>query len=112
MAAEAERSQHQLRSFCTRGLADRINNLAIAGATADVSAEPIADRLVIGVGMTREQSNDGQDHPGGTEATLERACCEEGGLDAVQYAIEAEALDRHDRAAIDRERKRRTRSRR
>ena len=86
------------------GMPDRIDDLAIAGAAAQIAAEPIPDRFVVRIRLAREQRDNGKDHAGGAETALERSGCKKRGLDAIQRAGAAKPFDRRDRATVDRER--------
>jgi len=81
------------------GMLDRIDNPAIAGTATQIAAEPIPDRLVIWVGLMREQRNNGQDHAGGAKAALKtRPVARKRRLDTIfkHARAAAKSFDRSD----------------
>src|SRR6266498_3671645 len=89
------RSAHRLR----RAL-DRLDDVVIAGAAAQVPLEPEADLLLAGAGAAFDQADRRHDHPWGAVAALQRVVLAEGLLHGVQVAVAGQALDRQDLAAV------------
>src|SRR5471030_1978619 len=66
------------------GLADRRDDVLVAGAAAQIAFDPVADLVVRGIRVAGEQVRGGHDHAGGTEAALEAVFLPERILDGVQ----------------------------
>src|ERR1700736_6561572 len=82
-------SRHRLR----RGL-DRLDNIVVAGATAEVALEPQSDLLLGRVGVALEQLLGRHDHARGAEAALEAMLIPEGLLQRVQGRALGQSFDR------------------
>src|SRR5439155_1135913 len=78
---------------------DRIDDLGIAGAAAEVAFERGADGLAIGARLALEEGERRQQHARRAEPALHRAVAYERFLQRVQAAITLEATQRRHRAA-------------
>src|SRR4051794_30503625 len=77
------------------GEADRLSDLYVTGAPADVAAERLVDLGVVGFGCRGEQRLGGQHHAGRAEAALQRVRLAERLLHLAQRpARRRDALDR------------------
>src|SRR5258706_29781 len=82
--------RHRLRA---RG--DRLHDVVVAGAAADVAFELVPDGLVVErVALAGHHVDRGHDHAGGAEAALQAVILAERFLHRVQLAVLGEALDR------------------
>ena len=63
---------------------DRIDDLLIAGAAADVVLQLLFDLIIRGMGILVQQGFDGHDDAGGAEAALIGMVDQERGLDGMQ----------------------------
>jgi len=89
-----------LRASLARGFLDRVDDVLIAGAAAEIAIERVADFLLGGVGVAFEELAGSHDHAGGAEAALEAVLVPESLLDGVEVAIGGEAFDGDDVAAV------------
>src|SRR5690242_6714442 len=78
------------------GLADRQDDVVVAGAAADVALDRVPDLGVGGVAVVHEQVRGGHDHTRRAEAALEPVLLPEALLQRVQVDAVAQALDRRD----------------
>ena len=91
------------RGFMRRPAArlHRVDDLGVAGAAADVAGERLADLgLARAAALRRSRSCVATTRPGRAEAALHGARLDECLLHRVQPLAGAEALDRHDLAAV------------
>src|SRR5262249_14794974 len=79
------------------GVLDRLENLDVGPAAADVAVEVAANLLSGWLGVRLQERLAGQQHPRGTEAALGCSASDEGLLEWVQTALRRQTLDRHDR---------------
>ena len=79
---------------------DRVDDLRVARAAAEVAGERLADVGLGGLRVAREQVVARDDQARGAEAALDRAGVDERLLDRVQLARRREPLDGHDLAAL------------
>ena len=83
-----------------RGRPDRVEDLLVAGAAAEVARERLADLGLGRAGVAREQFVGGDDQPGCAEPALHGAGGQERLLDRVELLVAGrEPLDRHDARA-------------
>ncbi len=82
------------------GVEHRLDDVVVAGATAQVALQPVADLLLGGVGVLGQQAGGGHDHPRGAVAALEAMVVPEGLLDRMELAVRGHALDRGDLRAV------------
>ena len=80
--------------------ADRLDDLRVAGAAADVAAERVLDRLGVVRAAVRDVALGGEHHPGRAEAALRGVVVDERLLDRREALGCAEPLDRRDLAAV------------
>src|SRR5207237_10657409 len=78
---------------------DRIDDLGVAGAAAEVAFERGADGLAIRARLATEEGERRQQHARRAEPALHRAVADEGFLQRMQDAITLEATQRRQRAA-------------
>src|SRR5919204_6050857 len=80
---------------------DGLDDVLVAGASAEVPLEPAPD-LGIGepVAVRAEKLDAGHDHPGRAEAALERVTLPERLLQRMQLPVTRETFDRRDLAAV------------
>src|SRR5437763_7453103 len=82
-------------------LLHRLDDVVIAGAAAQVALQLLADRLFVGVRMTRDEIDRAHHHAGRAEATLEAVAFLERVLHRMHRSIgRRDALDRHDVRAL------------
>ena len=79
---------------------DRIENLLIAGAAADIAAEPLLDLLAVGKRIGAKRRGRRHHHAGNAIAALAGAGLVESLLQHAQFAGMSERLDRLDRRAL------------
>src|ERR1700760_331099 len=106
----ASKASFMLPMLCSsdrrRGLArlaelDRLDDVVIAGAAADVAVERLADLLLARLRVVGEQLHRRHHHPGRAEAALQAVAFAKRRLHRMQLAVLGQALDRRDRAALD-----------
>src|SRR3954451_20728905 len=95
-----------------RGVLDRLDDVLVAGAAAEVALDAAPDLLLARRGIVLEEIDASHDHARRAEAALEPVLLPEAALDRVQLAIlrqpldrlevGAIGLDRQDRAGLDR----------
>src|SRR6478609_6822368 len=88
-----------------RGLArlaelDRLDDVVIAGASADVAVERLADLFLARLRVVGEQLHRRHHHPRRAEAALQAVALAERRLHRVQLAVLGQALDGRDLAAL------------
>src|SRR6266511_3989829 len=84
-------------------LLDRVQDLAVAGAAAQVAGQLPADPLAAGLRVALQQRPCGEQHAGRAEAALRGAVAEEAclqGVEAAATAVRGEAAHGHQRAAV------------
>src|SRR6266508_1829262 len=81
-------------------LLDRVQDLAVAGAAAQVAGQLPADPLAAGPRVALQQRPCGEQHAGRAEAALRGAVAEEACLQGVEAAARGEAAHGHQRAAV------------
>src|SRR5689334_14079560 len=74
------------------GGAHGLHDVLVAGATAEVSFEAVADLVVSRVRIALEQLLRGHDHAGRAVSALEAVLIPEGFLDGMQVAVDSEAF--------------------
>src|SRR5207249_2196466 len=84
------------------GPLDRLHDVVVAGAAAEVALELVADLLFRRLRIALEQLVGGHDHTRRAEAALEPVLLPEPLLDRMQLAVPREALDRRDGGAVSR----------
>ena len=82
------------------GLLDRLDDVHVAGAAAEVAADPLADLRLGRVGVLAEQPGGLHDHPRGAEAALEAVLVPERLLERMEGGAVGHALDGPDLAAV------------
>src|SRR5580765_884405 len=96
-----------------RGLArlaelDRLDDVVIAGAAADVAVERLANLVFVRLRVLLQQVDRRHHHAGRAEPALQSVALAERRLHRVQLAVlAAEALDRRDLGALDLQREHR-----
>ena len=83
------------------GQFDCIENLLVAGAAADVTAEAFADLVAAGVRIGAQRRGGGHDHAGYAIAALAGAGLDEGALEDGRQRTLGQAFDGLDRGAVD-----------
>ena len=83
------------------GQLDRLDDLHVAGAAAEVVAQGVPDLLGRGIGVDVEQRLGRHDHAGDAEAALHGPGQHEGLLDEVRVGRRAQALDGDDVGAVE-----------
>src|SRR5262249_12989699 len=78
----------------TRRRLDRLDDVVVAGAPAEVPFERLANLVVGRVRVPCQDLGRGHDHPGGAVAALEGVVLVKRALKRVQLAVLREALDR------------------
>src|SRR6185503_3017352 len=91
---------------------DRLDDVVVAGAAADVAVEALADVLLAGLRVVGEELHRRHHHPRRAETALETVTLAKRRLHRVQLAVSREAFDRRhlaplhlcgeDRARLDR----------
>src|SRR6059036_2881466 len=89
-----------LRGHVLSGPLDRLHDVVVARAAAEVALELVADLRLRGLRVTLEHLIGRHDHPGGAEPALQPVFLPEPLLDRVQLAILRQPLDRHDVGAV------------
>src|SRR6478609_2213658 len=89
----------------SRGLArltelDRLDDVVIAGAAADIAVERLADLLFARLRVVGEQLHRRHHHPRRAEAALQAMALAKRRLHRVQLAVLGQALDGRDLAAL------------
>src|SRR4029077_5381688 len=85
-------------SSCRRP--DRLDDLHVPGAAAEIAAERLADILLARPRTPAQQRLGGPDHPGGAEAALGTELLVEGALQRAQLPVGRLAFYGLDRAAF------------
>jgi hypothetical protein len=78
------------------GILDRVDDLGVAGAPAEVARDALADLVTRRRRVLLQQRRGGEDHARAAEAALHGAVLDEGGLQGVWILGRAEPLGRHD----------------
>src|SRR5207248_1303559 len=97
--------------LCPRpgGVLDRLDDVHVAGAAANVARDRPTDLFLARVGVALEQRRAHQHHARRAEAALQAVLFVEAGLDRRQGRALREALDSHDVAALHLDREQRAR---
>jgi hypothetical protein len=75
----------------------RRDDRLIAGATAEITGEPVPDRIVGWIRCCGEQRSGREDHAGRAIPALQSAVCDECRLDRVQLSVRTgKPFDRHE----------------
>src|SRR6266446_301985 len=82
------------------GPLDRLDDVVVARAPAEVALELVTDQLLGRPGIALEHLVDRHDHARGAEAALEAVLLPEALLDRMELAVLGQALDRHDVGAV------------
>src|ERR1017187_3499704 len=91
---------HELRSCLVRSFLDRVDDVLVARAAAEIAVQTVADLFVGGVRVALQQLAGSHDHARRAEAALEAVLVPEGFLHGVQIAIGGQAFDGDDFAAV------------
>src|SRR5262249_31298788 len=83
-----------------RRLMDGLDDVLVAGASAQVPLEGQSDLRVRGIRIDLEQIDDGHDHAGGAEAALQAVLLVKRLLHGMEVTVPVEALDRCDLSAV------------
>src|SRR5690606_1470448 len=83
------------------GVLDRLDDVLVAGAPADIAFEVLADLGLGGLRVVGQQGNGRHHHAGGAEAALQAMALAKRRLDGMELVAFGQAFDRGDRAAID-----------
>src|SRR6476661_3541071 len=89
-------------------VADRRDDVLVAGTAAEVALDGMPDLVVGRIRVVLEQVDRGHDHAGGAEPALEAVLLPERGLHGVQRVAVGEALDGQHLGAIGLNRQPRT----
>src|SRR5579885_843343 len=89
-----------LCSCFRRGGFHRVDDMLIAGAPANVAFEAFADLGLGGAGVIGEQLLGGQDHSRRAKSALQPVLVPEGFLQRVEFAVDGQAFNRGDLAAV------------
>src|SRR3990172_1426291 len=79
---------------------DRLDDLVVAGAAAEIAHEPLLDLVLGGLWVLVEEGLGGDDLAGSADAALEAAVLDEGLLDRVEVILAADALDCREVGAV------------
>src|SRR5690349_16904326 len=79
---------------------DRVDDVLVAGATAEIAFEAVPDFLFSRVRIPFEQLSRGHDHAGRAEAALQAVLIPERLLDRMQVAVGGQAFDGGELAPI------------
>src|SRR5688572_24571790 len=90
-------------------LLDGLHDVDVAGAAAEVAADPFTDLVLGGIGVLAEQPGGLHDHPGGAEPALEAVLVPERLLERVEGGAIGDTLDGPDLAAVGLDREHRAR---
>jgi hypothetical protein len=82
-----------LSGYLTSGCLNRLHDLHITRAAADISMEPAADLLFGGVGIFIQEGFGRQDHPRGAETALHGKMIDESLLQGVQVPFFSQPFD-------------------
>ena len=82
------------------GRGDRLDDVVIAGAAAEIALQPLADLFLGGIRIALHQIDRAHDHARRAEAALQRMVLAKRRLHRVQLAILGQALDRDDLCAF------------
>ena len=74
--------------------------MLVAGAAAQIAFQPVADLLLGGVGMVRQQLARRQNHPRRTKSALQRVLIPERLLQRIQLSVLRQSFDRQDLAPL------------
>src|SRR5215207_195759 len=88
-----------LRGLCGVFL-DRVQDLAVAGAAAQVADQLAADPLAARPRVALQERPGGEQHAGRAEAALRGAVAQEARLQGVEIATRGQAAHGHERAAV------------
>src|SRR5207249_8067112 len=99
-ATVAMRSTSLLRGHVLGRPLDRLHDVVVTRAPAQVALELVADQLLGRLGVALEHLVDGHDHARRAEPALEPVLLPEPLLDRVQLAVLRQSLDRHDVGAV------------
>src|SRR5690349_8219853 len=88
---------------------DRLDDVVVARAAADVAVERFADLRLARLRVVLQQVDGRHHHAGGAEAALQAVALAERGLHRVQLAVGGEALDGRDLGALHLQREHRAR---
>src|SRR6266852_3643035 len=99
-ATVAMASTSLLRGHVLGGPLDRLHDVVVARAAAEVALELVADLRLRGLRVTLEHLVGRHDHPGRAEPALQPVFLPEPLLDRVQLAVLRQPLDRHDVGAV------------
>src|ERR1700692_388239 len=80
---------------------DRLDDIHVAGATADVAADPPADLILGRMRVALDERRTDEHHPGRAEPALQAMLRMKSFLDRMQLAALRETLDRGDAPALD-----------
>ena len=84
------------------GRSDRLDDLWVGRAAAEITREIVSDLIVVGVGVLVEELLCHQDEPGCAKTALKRAGFDEGLLDRIELSTGPEMFDGDDVGAIGR----------
>src|SRR5438309_10877843 len=93
----------------SRGVVDRLDDVHVAGAAAEVSRDRLAYLQLRRFRVRREEGDRGHHHSGRAEAALQPVLLMEAFLDRMELAILLEPLDSRDRSLIGLNREHRAR---
>src|SRR5688572_29911888 len=79
---------------------NRVEDLLVPGAAAEISGQRLADLVVARVGDAPQQIRRGDHETGRAEPALDGSRVGERLLDPMQLSARAEPLDRHDRVTV------------
>src|SRR6266436_2675367 len=79
---------------------DRLHDVVIAGAPAEIAFQLMPDQLLRGLRIPLEHLVHGHDHAGGAEPALQPVLLPKPHLDRVQLAVLRQSLDGHDVGAV------------
>jgi hypothetical protein len=82
------------------GVLNRVDDVLIAGATAEIAGNPLADLALGRLRVVLQQPDRRHDHPGRAETALQPMFFPEAFLQRVQLAVRGEALNRRDCRSI------------
>src|SRR6267143_869662 len=89
-----------LRGHVLGGPLDRLHDVVIAGAPAQIAFQLMSDQLLGRLGIAFEHLVDRHDHAGRAEPALEPVLLPEPLLNRVELAVLRQPLDRHDVGAV------------
>ncbi len=100
------RARGATRSALGSNASDRLDDLAVGTAPAEVTGHRAANLIVGGIGGAREQRLRGEDLTGRAETTLHRVVTYECLLHRIQPTVDGEPFDRRDLVPLALERER------